>query len=857
MLFHTLTQRFPYPISGPMREVLTHILESAPARPGSLHREIDADLDVIVLKTLEKDPARRYQSAADLAGDIRRYLHHQPIAARPPSMVYQLRTFAKRNKTLVGGVLAVFFALVLGLAGTTWQAIRARKEADTAEAIKEFLVQDLLASAKPEFAPGRKVTVEEVLANASQRIDHAFEGRPELEASIRSTLGQVYMSLGMYREAEMQLRTAVSLLSDLYGPTHLETLRLRNEWIRAGLACGFVWNDDDITAEYLRDCRAALGDDHILTLTAGIRRAEALVLLGSQAHAVRVLGETLDRSRRTLGEDHPLTIESHNKWAQWTLRTTARRAELETMLRAALDRSRLALGDGHPETFQAMVNLGDILSEQRRFAEAEPLLRQGYEGLRRVLGEHHPRLVFVMRDVALLLKETGLVGEAIQMSRKALALARRNMGEDHPITLESAYHVGAALCRGGCFSEAAELLRDLWETHRRVLGDRALSTTMALEVYSFSLLNLGRYAEAEEGFRRAYGARVVAAEDQTVGGAWCLRQLIRSLAVQGRSAEARPYGGRMLELRREPALLPDADAYALNCYAYDLLTVKPEDLRQPSEALRVALLAYERSDDDYHFNRFTLAMAYEASGHLDEAIESARRALAYAPLEHSTERAEYETVLVRCLEKTGDVEGAEQVYRDTLAARRAQSPSSDHDVAASLFALGIELLKHGKHAEAEPLLRECLETQQGLLAKSVEDTCTLTLDCDIARTMITIGECLMEQERYAEAKPLFAEALELFEERPPIDGMILPTVQLRYGECLMRMGRYDEAQPQLLASQSAFESLPTETDNLAQFALERIIELYEEWGKEDQAVEWRTRLAHASGRPTGPQRTNP
>jgi tetratricopeptide (TPR) repeat protein len=271
----------------------------------------------------------------------------------------------------------------------------------------------------------------------------------------------------------------------------------------------------------------------------------------------------------------------------------------------------------------------------------------------------------------------------------------------------------------------------------------------------------------------------------------------------------------MLELRRKPALLPDADAYALNCYAYDLLTVKPEDLRQPSEALRVALLAYERSDDDYHFNRFTLAMAYEASENLDEAIEFARRALAHAPLEHSTERAEYETVLVRCLEKTGDVEGAEQVYRDTLVARRAHSPPSDQDVAASLFDLGNILLKHGKHAEAEPLLRECLETRQDLLAKPAEDTCTLTLGCDIARTMIALGECLV------------------------------------------RMGRYADAEPLLLESLSTFESLPDETDNLALTALESIIQLYEEWGKEDQAVEWRTRLVHAGGQPTGLQRTNP
>jgi len=804
MLFHVLTQRFPYPVSGPMREVLTHIQESTPARPGSLHREIDADLDVIVLKALEKDPARRYQSAADLAGDIRRYLRHQPIAARPPSMVYQLRTFAKRNRTLVGGVVAVFIALLLGLAGTTWQAVRARDEAvraaheaETSKAIKEFLVQDLLASAKPEFAPGRKVTVEEVLANASARIEDAFRERPEIEASIRSTLGQVYMSLGKYPEAEAQLRTAVSLLSDTYGLTHLETLRLRNDWIRAGLWCGYAWKADEISAAYLRDCRDALGDDHILTLTAGIRRAEALTLLGSHADAVRVLGEALDRSRRVLGENHPLTFEAHNKWAQWTLRITARRAEFETMLRAALDRIRRALGDHHPETFQAMVNLGGVLSEQRRFSEAEPLLREGYDGLRRVLGETNPRLLFSMRNLTLFLREKDHVREAIALSRKALSIARSTVGDDNPITLETMQYVGTCLFRGGCFREAEELMRDFGQTYHRTQGDQSNTSAHALELYSFALLKLGRFEQAEEGFRRADLARL---ETDGASDAWCLRQLIQSLAAQDRTAEARSFGEKLLELRREPALLPHADAYTLNCYAYDLLTVEPEELRDPIEGLRIAKLAQERSSDEYHYNRFTLALAFEANGRLDEAIEAARRALVHAPLEHSTERAQYEATLARCLELNSDLEGAEQVYRDTLAARRTQSPSSDHDVAVSLFDLGNILRKHGKHAEAEPLLRECLETRLDLLAKPAEDTCTLTLGRDIARTMMTLGECLMEQKRYAEAEPL------------------------------------------LLASQSTFDSLPDETDNLAQVALESIIKLYEAWGQEDKVAEWRAEL---------------
>ncbi len=759
MLFYALTQRFPYPVTGPMHEVFTHILESSPAQPRTFSREFDADLEVIVLKALEKDPARRYQSAADLAADLRRYLQHEPIAARPPSMAYQFRAFARRNRALVVGIVAVFIALVLGMVGTTWQARRARQEADTAQAIKEFLINDLLASGKPELVQGRKVTVEEVLANATRRIDGAFKQRPETEAAIRATLGQVYMSLGLYPEAEKQFKVAVSLLSETHGAMHPETLGLRSQWIGAGLSCSLDWNADEATEAFLQDCQGAMGETHELTIHAGMQRALALASRGNWAAGVQKLSEVLDTSRRVYGEDHPLTIGAHTAWAEWTLRTVARRAELESMLRESLDRSRRALGADHPDTFQAMVNLGSILSEQRRFAEAEPFLREGYDGLRRVLGETNPRLIGAMCRLALQAREKGLVREAIALSRRAASIARSVLGDDNPTTLEAKYNLGTSLFRCGCHCEAEEVSRELLETYRRTQGDDSMRTAHLLEVHSLGLMKLGRYTEAEAELRQADEALI---RNNGVGDAWGLRQLILALAALGRPEEARPFAERLLEMRREPALLPDADAYALNSYAYDLLTVHPTELRDPSEGLRVALLGFERSDDEYHFNRFTLALAYEANELYAEAIEFARRALAHSPLEHSTERADYEAILVRCLEQTGDMEGAEQVYRDTLAARRIADSANDHDVSVSLFDLGNLLLKHGKHAKAEPVLQECLDKQQELLGERDDLACPLTLDCELSRTMMSYGNNQLAKGDYVNAELYLVEAYDRF-----------------------------------------------------------------------------------------------
>ena len=107
ILFELLAHRLPYRLENrPLAEAARLILEQDPPRLGSIDPELRGDVETIVAKALEKDPARRYASAADLAADLRRWLADEPILARPPSALYHLRKFARRHKGLVGGVLA-------------------------------------------------------------------------------------------------------------------------------------------------------------------------------------------------------------------------------------------------------------------------------------------------------------------------------------------------------------------------------------------------------------------------------------------------------------------------------------------------------------------------------------------------------------------------------------------------------------------------------------------------------------------------------------------------------------------------------------------------------------------------------
>ena len=119
--------------TDPLAETARVIQEQDPPRLGAINTELRGDVETIVAKALEKDPARRYRSAADLATDLRRWLDHEPILARPPSALYHLRKFALRHRGLVGGVVATLVALVVGLVGTILFAVREAQQRGQAE----------------------------------------------------------------------------------------------------------------------------------------------------------------------------------------------------------------------------------------------------------------------------------------------------------------------------------------------------------------------------------------------------------------------------------------------------------------------------------------------------------------------------------------------------------------------------------------------------------------------------------------------------------------------------------------------------------------------------------------------------
>src|SRR5439155_20123536 len=182
------------------------------------------DLDWIVMKCLEKDRTRRYDTANGLAMDVQRHLDTEPVAARPPSQLYRFRKLVRRNKLAFGAASLVTAALVIGLGLSTWLFVKerrtrqraenaereqarqrqqaeaegkkARSEAAKSQQVARFL-QDMLQSVGPSVAQGRDTAMlQEILDKTAERVGNDLTNQPEVEAELMTTIGLVYSELG-------------------------------------------------------------------------------------------------------------------------------------------------------------------------------------------------------------------------------------------------------------------------------------------------------------------------------------------------------------------------------------------------------------------------------------------------------------------------------------------------------------------------------------------------------------------------------------------------------------------------------------------------------------------------------------
>jgi non-specific serine/threonine protein kinase/serine/threonine-protein kinase len=449
----------------------------------ALVRALRGDLDAIVMKALEKEPARRYGSAAELAADLGHHLRDEPVLAQPPSAVYRIRKYVRRHRAGVAVAVAVAFLLPAFTASLAVQVRRVSVERDRAnrEAEASRRVADFMASmfrvSDPSEARGNTITARELLDKATSEVDTGLAQDPVLQARMIGTMGTVYASLGLLPKAHALLEAALEGRRRMLGPETPDTLASMHELGRVLGLEGRAAEAETLLRQTVEVRRRVLGPEHPDTALSMSELAGALRNQAKSVEAERVQRDALAIQRRALGPDHPGVLRSMNVLAA-ILWDQERLAEAEGLYREALARDDRTLGPDAPLTLQVLGNLAALVGRQGRWAEAEQLTRQVIERKRRVLGPEHQSTLRSMQNLALDIKSQGRLGEAESVQQETLQARRRVLGPEHPDTLESLEVLALIRKNEGHYREAEVLFREALALQRRVLGPRHPETAI-------------------------------------------------------------------------------------------------------------------------------------------------------------------------------------------------------------------------------------------------------------------------------------------------------------------------------------------------------------------------------------------
>jgi serine/threonine protein kinase len=549
----------------PLDELLRKLREEEPPRPSNkvsgdrvassataeargtdsrqLVNLLRGDLDWITMKALERDRARRYGSPSELAADIRRYLGHEPIVARPASAGYRVRMYTRRHRAAVavaGGLvllLAAFSVLqAVELRRITLERDRATRERDRASRVTDFMT-NMFKVPDPSKARGNSVTAREILDKASHDMGPGLAKDPEVQSQMMQVMATTYMNLGLSARAHELAKSALEARLSLLGPDDEKTLESMDQlgWILERE--GRYAEAEQLVRQALTGERRIFGAEDPITIETINNLAIILIDQGHDEEAEKLLREGIEVTTRKMGPDNLDALRWTNVLAN-ALLSQAHYAEAEQEYRHVLDTASRVLGPDHPQTLAAMGGLAVVLDDQHRFAEAEQMYREVLAANQRVLGAEHPETVLTMVNLGSLLDSEGRVAEAEKLYRKALAIQSRTLGPEHPQTLMSQSNLARELLRAGHVREAENLQRETLATRARVLGPDDRRTLLSQANLAAILIREGRYVEAEKIARKTFEVQLRSLGAQHPDTLDSLQILGTALAYTHRYAEA-------------------------------------------------------------------------------------------------------------------------------------------------------------------------------------------------------------------------------------------------------------------------------------------------------------------------------
>jgi serine/threonine protein kinase/tetratricopeptide (TPR) repeat protein len=593
-------------------ETLAHVAARRRSSPARLPIEVKGDLDWIVMKCLEKDRTRRYDTANALADDLQRHLSGEPVTAAPPSTAYRVSKFVRRHRAAVTVAAALTILLLGGITGTSYgllraeqrrrEAVRERLEAEAQKATAEQVVtvfQDMLKSVRADVAQGRDTTVlRQMVDRTRDRIEAGeFKSQPLVEISLRHSLGLTYIDLADYDSAERMLagalhpmgrltesmrrapadaaRMAVAMNNmgglwfEVGRPDRAEAffrtaLDLRREsstgdnddLAQALVNHGSLLDQLGRSADGVVELREAVAmrerlfpGDHEKVAFAKAGLAFALQNLGQNAEAERLHREVLAIRQRVYSGPHPQVSVTMNNLAM-VLGTLGREAEAEELYRQSLDvRRQLYKGD-HPALAQGIANLAFATVRAGRYAEGEAMLRESVAMRRRLFKGDHPDLSINLDNLASAIRLQGRPADAEPIAREALAMGRRLFKADHPSVALTMNNLASILVARKRAEEAEAVARDAEAMLRRLFSRDHTYVARSLETMALVSMERRRLSDAEQYARDALTMRQRLFPGDHRDVAQSHHTLARVLMASGRAAEARQNADQAVAMAR-------------------------------------------------------------------------------------------------------------------------------------------------------------------------------------------------------------------------------------------------------------------------------------------------------------------
>jgi eukaryotic-like serine/threonine-protein kinase len=515
-------------------EERTTVAKRRQAEPAALSRLVRGDLDWIVMKCLEKERGRRYETSSALAHDIQHHLNEEPVTAAAPSTLYRFRKFVRRNKAALATASLLVGLLVAGTVVSAWQALRAtraeanekaqrirseqernravvaetRAQADRKRALKEAakstqvaqLLKDMLQGVGPSVALGRDTTLlRDILDRTEARLGPELKNQPEVELELRETLANVYWDLAAWEQAVAMFHQSLELKRKVWGkenPGVADSLHCMAEVYRRS---GYALEAEEAEREALAIYQKRFGREHASVASSLNNLGLTLADQGKSTEAEAMLREALAINQKVLDAGDREVGNSLSRLGR-VLLDQGKLAEAETQLRNSVTISRKAL-ERQPNDAPArgyfvwgLSYLAETLRRQGRFAEAEAAQREALATLRTVYGDGHREMAAFIRRLGIILRDAGKLSEAELLYRE---LAERGIvGPLNDLAWELATSTDAKV------RDAPEAVR----LAERVVAVTSRTNAMYLDTLAAAYAGMGQFSEANRVQREALAA---------------------------------------------------------------------------------------------------------------------------------------------------------------------------------------------------------------------------------------------------------------------------------------------------------------------------------------------------------------